>query len=282
MTTAALLPPIPLYLSYAANESAEAAKAAQSNGQAQALIAHFQSASAKITTPNALLADYKSLQVVLGAFGIGNQIGNTAILRQLLTQDPTSKSSVAYRLGNPKTLAFAKALSNWNKPPFADAGSRTSIVAAYQTNIFEASASQQAPGLQQALYFTREIGQVTSLTQLQSDPDLLAVAVTAAGLPVQDFDVLDFATQTRILKDKIKLSDYQNPKTVQRLAEQYLVAQQTAATNASVPPGSLLSLFGGSDTSGNSLLTVLETASGASSSGTTASNSGSLVLSLFA
>ena len=58
MTTAALLPPIPLYLSYSANESADAAKAAKSNGQAQALIAHFQASAAKITSPNALLSDY--------------------------------------------------------------------------------------------------------------------------------------------------------------------------------------------------------------------------------
>ena len=161
-------------------------------------------------------------------------------------------------------------------------GARRRSSAAYQTNIFETSAGQQAPGLQQALYFTRQIGAVTSITQLQADPDLLAVAVTAAGLPVDNFDELDFATQTRILKDKINLSDYQNPKTVQRLAEQYLVAQQTAVADTTVPPGSLLSLFGGSDTSGNSLLTVLQTASGASSSGTTASSAAGAVLSLFA
>ena len=116
---------------------------------------------------------------------------------------------------------------------------------------------------------------------MQADPDLLAVAVTAAGLPVDNFDELDFATQTRILKDKINLSDYKNPKTVQRLAEQYLVSQQTNATDTTVAPGSLLSLFGGSDTSGNSLLTVLEGANG-SSSGTTASSAAGAILSLFA
>ena len=207
MTTAGLLPPIPLYLSYAANEPADAAAAVKSNAQAQALIAHFRASAAGITTPKALLSDYKSLEVVLGAFGISNQIGNTAILQKLLTQDPTSKASIAYQLGQPKILEFAKALSNWTTPPFADASSQASIVTAYETNALEASAGQQAPGLQQALYFTREIGSVTNLTQLQADPDLLAVAVTAAGLPVDNFDELDFATQTRILKDKINLSD---------------------------------------------------------------------------
>ena len=112
MTTAGLLPPIPLYLSYAANETADAAAAVKSDGQAQALISHFRASAGSITSPDALLSDYKSLEVVLGAFGISNQINNTAILRKLLTQDPASKTSVAYQLGQPKILEFAKALSN--------------------------------------------------------------------------------------------------------------------------------------------------------------------------
>jgi hypothetical protein len=276
------LPPIPLYLSYSANEVADAAAAAKGSVETQALVAHFQASAAKITSPNALLSDYKSLEVVLGAFGISNQINSTALLRQLLTQDPTSTTSVAYRIGNPKYLEFAKALSNWSTPPFATASSRASIVTAYEENHFEAQAGQQAPGLQDALYFTRQIGSVTSITQLQSDPTLLAVAVTTAGLPLTDFQLLPFTQQTKLLTSKIKLSDFKNPATVQRLAEQYLVTQQSTAGTATVAPGSLLSLFGGSDTSGNSILTVLQAAEGISSTGTTATSAAASILSLIA
>jgi len=278
MTTAAILPPIPLYLTYEANEAADAATTVKASPEAQSLIAHFQATAANITTPKQLLSDYKSLSVVLGAFGLSSQINNTALLNKLLTQSPTATDSLASQLGA-KYLEFATAISTWNTPnttgattsPFAQAGDRTSIVNAYELNNFESSVNSQAPGLQDALYFTRKISSVTSITQLQSDPTLLAVAVTAAGLPLTDFQSLSFTQQTAILKSKINLSSFQNPATVKRDAEQYLVSQQTNVntTAQTVAPGSLLSLFGGSDTTGNSILTILQTADGESSSGTT-------------
>jgi len=278
MTTAAILPPIPLYLTYEANEAADAATTVKASPEAQSLIAHFQATAANITTPKQLLSDYKSLSVVLGAFGLSSQINNTALLNKLLTQSPTATDSLASQLGA-KYLEFATAISTWNTPnttgattsPFAQAGDRTSIVNAYELNNFESSVNSQAPGLQDALYFTRKISSVTSITQLQSDPTLLAVAVTAAGLPLTDFQSLSFTQQTAILKSKINLSSFQNPATVKRDAEQYLVSQQTNVntTAQTVAPGSLLSLFGGSDTTGNSILSILQTASGDSSSGTT-------------
>jgi len=290
--TTAILAPIPLYLTYAANETADAATATKASAETQSLIAHFQATAAKITTPKQLLSDYKSLSVVLGAFGLSNQINNTALLNKLLTQNPSTKGSLASQLGA-KYLEFASAISTWNTPnstgattsPFAQAGDRASIVSAYEVNNFEASVNGQAPGLQNALYFTRKISSVKSITQLQSDPTLLAVAVTAAGLPLTDFQALSFTQQTAILKNKITLSSFQNPATVKRDAEQYLVAQQTNVntTAQTVAPGSLLSLFGGSDTTGNSILSILQTATGNSISGTTASTSAaSAVLSLVA
>jgi hypothetical protein len=290
--TAAILPPIPLYLSYAANETADAVTTTKSSPEAQSLIAHFQATAAKITTPKQLLSDYKSLSVVLGAFGLSNQINNTALLNKLLTQNPSAKGSLASQLGA-KYLQFAKAISTWNtgtgtgatKSPFAQAGDRTALVTAYEVNNFEASVNSQAPGLQDALYFTRKIASVTSVTQLQSDPTLLAVAVTTAGLPLTNFQVLSFAQQTHILTTKINLKNFQNPADVKRAAEQYLVSQQTNVntTAQTVAPGSLLSLFGGSDTTGNSIISILQTATGDSISGTTASTSAaSAVLSLVA
>lgn len=291
--TTAILPPIPLYLSYAANETADAVTTTKSSPEAQSLIAHFQATAANITTPKQLLADYKSLSVVLGAFGLSNQINNTALLNKLLTQNPSAKGSLASQLGA-KYLQFANAISTWNTPtsttgavtsPFAKAGDRASLVTAYEVNNFESSVNGQAPGLQDALYFTRKIASVTTITQLQSDPTLLAVAVTTAGLPLTDFQVLSFAQQTQILTTKINLKNFQSPADVKRAAEQYLVSQQTNVntTAQTVAPGSLLSLFGGSDTTGNSIISILQTATGDSITGTTATNSAaSAVLSLVA
>jgi Protein of unknown function (DUF1217) len=262
------LSPLQSYLSYSADEAKYANAASLGNGQQTGLINYFQANASSITTPAALLKNYKALSVVLGAFGVGNLIGSTALVQQLLTQDPTSKSSVAYRIGNAKYLAFATALHNWNPPPFSTADGVNAIVTAYKTNNFEASANTQTPGLQNALYFTRTAKSITTVTQLQSDSSLLAVAVTGIGLPLTAYDNLSFAQQTTLLTQKLKISDLQKPAYVQHLAELYLVQQQlTAGTQLPTPAaGSIASLFSGTSTSGDSVLTILEDSNGGGTS----------------
>jgi hypothetical protein len=281
------LPPLQSYLTYGANEAKYANAAAAANGQETSLINYFQKHAGGITSPSALLGNYKALTIVLGAFGLSGSINDTALLKQLMTQDPTSKTSLAQKLGNAKYLSFANALSNWNPPPFATVSGVASVVTAYKTNQFEASAGQQTPGLQNALYFKRTAGSITTLTQLQSDASLLAVAVTGIGLPLTDFQELSFDQQTAMLTSKLKIGDLQKPGYIQHLSELYLVQQQLNAplTPAAPAPGSELSLFpySGTSTSGDGVLTILEASNGETSSllGTSTTGTSNL-LSLFA
>ena len=270
--------PIPLFISYSTNESSFAASALKANPQEGVLLNYFQKVAPTLTTPAALLGNFKALTVVLTAFGLQGAIANTAVLKKLMTQNPTSKTSLAQTLGNQKYLLFATALSNWNPPPFSTSAGVNSVVSAYKTNTFEAGAETQATGLQAALYFTRSIGSIKTLTQLQSDASLLAVVVTGVGLPLDNFDALDFNQQTAILKSKVDLTKFQSPAYVKRFAEQYLLSQQLNATSSSPAPGTLAAAFDdSSDDSGDSLLSILNP----SSSSTTSSSSGNL-LSLFA
>jgi hypothetical protein len=285
-----IVSPIQTYLTDSASEAKYASAAALGNAQQTNLINYFTANASQITTPTALLGNYKALSVVLGAFGIGGLINSTALVKQLMTQDPSSTSSVAYRIGNAKYIAFANAMQSWNPPPFSTASGVNAIISAYKTNNFEASAGTQTPGMQQALYFTRTAGSITSLTQLQSDSDLMAVAVTGLGLPLTAFDNLTFDQQTSLLNQKLTLTDLQKPSYVQHLAELYLVQQQLASGTSvpTVQPGTIASLFtSASGSSGDSLLTILQNAEQASSGTTasllgTATTSTSSLLSLFA
>ncbi len=282
------LSPIQSYISYSAHEAKYANASSLANAQQTGMINYFQANASKITTQAALLKDFKGLTVVLGAFGIGSLIGSTALLKQLMTQDPTSKSSVAYRIGNAKYLAFAHAMSNWNPPPFSSPSGVAAIVTAYKTNNFEANADAQSPGLQKALYFTRMAGSITKVTQLQSDADLLAVAVTGIGLPLAAYQGLDFTQQTALLKQKLNIGDLQKPAYVQHLAELYLVQQQlTAGTQVQSPQaGSIAGLFGGTDISGDSVLTIMQASNGFGTNsllgGSTSGTATNGLLSLFA
>ncbi len=289
MSGALGISPIQQYVSYSANEAKQAASYALSSPQETALTAYFTKHAASITTPAQLQGDYKALSVVLGAFGIGDLVGSTALVKQLLTQDPSSAGSTAHRIGNAKYLAFAKAMHSWSPPPFATTAGVAAVVKSYQLYGFENSlgsggaAGGQDNGLQAALYFTRTAGSLTSYTQLQSDQQLLNVAVTAVGLPLSAYDNLSFDQQTALLKQKLPIADLKKPSYVQHLAETYIVQKQLANGPVDTTPqaGSLLNAFSNSDTTAGSLLTILGQAagSGTSNTGTTASDP---LLSLFA
>lgn len=282
MSATTSLPPIPLYLAYTKDEGASAAAAARGDPQAVALIAHFRAVAPKITSPAALLSDQRVLSLVLGAFGLGARISQTALLRKLLSQDPHAPGSLAASLADPKIIGFAEAFRTWKPPPLTSPKNVTTLINAYRATRFEQAADTQAAGLQDALYFKRNIGGITSLTQLQSDPNLLKVAARALGVPYDTYAALDFTRQTALLKAKIKLSDLTNAHWVAHTAELYLLQKNVTQIGTPVAqPGTLAALFGGSDAtaSSNSLLTILDTSLSSSTGTTIASGS---VLSLFA
>ena len=287
--------PIQQYLSYTKNEAKYAASYATTSAQETNLTLYFQKHAASIKTPAALLQDYKALSVVLGAFGLGSLVQSPALVKQLLTQNPKSSASTAQRIGNAKYLAFANALHSWSPPPFANASGVSAIVKAFQLNGFEASlggsdntaaalSANTGNGLEQALYFTRQAGSITSYTQLQSDPELLAVAVTGLGLPLTAYDNLGYDQQTALLKQKLPLADLKKPSFVQHLAEQYVVRQQLTNGPVSTAPqaGSLLNAFAGTDTSAGSLLTIIGASDGETGSLLSSTGTQSALLSLFA
>jgi hypothetical protein len=273
--------PIQLYQQYAAKESTYAKASLKANPQDTSLINYFNAHAAGVTTPAQLLGNYKLLTVVLTAFNLQGSIKDTALLKQLMTQNPNSSSSLAQKLGSTQYLLFAKALSNWTTPPFANASDRAQLISSYTTNTFEQTADGQAPGLANALYFTREAPNLKSINALQSDANLLKVAVAATGISYNDYVQLDFDQQTKLLTSKIKVSQFQTPSYVKQLAEQYLV-QQGSSGSSTPAPGSVASLYSDDQTdAGDSLLGILNPSSNLDSGGSSDSSSGN-VLSLFA
>ncbi len=241
--------PVTLYVNDAAHEAARAGRA-EGEPAGQSADRLFRKAAPSITSLDALLKNYKVLSLVLGAFNLQGSANDTAILRQVLTQNPASSSSLAQRLGNPHYQLFANALSNWHPSPFSTTAGINQLVSAYTTNQFEQSANQQAPGLANALEFTHEASSMKSVAAIQSDANLLAVAVTGLGPPLQNFEELSFDQQTSILQNKLHVADLQKPSYVQHLVETYLV-QQPSVDSGEPSAGNTAPLFSGdTDTSG--------------------------------
>jgi len=269
---------IAAYLVDTKNEQTLANKWAQGNPQMQADIAYFQAKAPTLTTVDALMNDYRSLSIVLGAFNVSNLLTSPALTRQLLTQDPSSASSTVQKIGNASYQIFANAFNQFQNNPLGSSDGVTSVINSYVQNNFEATQNTQTPGMQNALAFTRTASQFTSIAALMSSSTALPVVVAQTGITFTTCGNMSYDQQVAFLTSKVKLSDLQNPATVTKMAEQYLIKAVQSPTDWSATPpdtNTVLSLFGGG--SSTSILSLF------GDSGTsTSSGSSDPMLSLFA
>ncbi|NVN05704.1 DUF1217 domain-containing protein [Asaia spathodeae] len=107
--------PVASYLSAIKDESLAASNYAKTDIVTKQAVAAFEKKASGITSADALLKDYSSLQIVLGAFGMSQYSNATALIKDLLTQDPTSSTSLARTSQNATWLAFADAFAVWGK-----------------------------------------------------------------------------------------------------------------------------------------------------------------------
>jgi hypothetical protein len=251
---------LPIYKMVSANEDARVIAFGRSDPQTKTDIAYFLKQAPKIQTADALLKDYRSLSIVLSAFGMKSALQQTALLKKLMTEDPTNKKSVAHRIANPTYLRFASAMAQFKTSPFANTSNVNALVKAVQTQNFEAAQDARSPGMADALYFKRTVGSLTTITQLMSDPRLLKVAQSATNMPDQ-FGTLDYSFQVKLLSKQITMKNFQNGAYVDKFVGRYLaIASASNATSADTTGA--MSILSGSGSSTNILSALLPDNSG--------------------
>jgi hypothetical protein len=243
----------------------ETAYAAGSSSASDA--AYFQSVASSLKTPQDLLSNYRALTFVTTAFGLGSEVNQTAILKKLMTQDPSSSSSLAQQLADPAYLKFANALSNWNPPPFSTSDGVQSVVSNYQQQSFQSSVGQDNTALQEAMVFTQGALGAKSLSDLMSSSAMTNVLTTALGLP-QAFGALDYTQQVAILTPRVDVKQFATQQGVAKFVQQYLaMAQlQSSSSSGSGSQDPILSIFNGSGSQTTSTGITLTAANFASSS----------------
>jgi hypothetical protein len=227
-----------------------------------AQIAAFEKIAPTLKTPAELLANYQALDFVTTAYGLGGEAYQTAILKKLMTQDPTKSSSLAQQLSDNNYRKFADALSSWSPPPFSDPANIAAAVAGFKQAQFNSSLGQDNQALEEAEYFKQNIGSAKTVYQVMSDKALLDVAVTALGIPFSSFAALDFTQQVQILKPRLDLKDFTTTAGIEKFINQYLAINEvnqsnsgagTSSTSTSSTSNPLLVLFNdGSSAAGSS------------------------------
>lgn len=214
-------------------------------------IAYFQSVASTLTSPAALMKNYRALSFVATAYGLGSEVDQTAILQKLMTQDPTSTSSLAQQLSDSSYRTFANATYGWT----GSSSEISAAIAGYQQNSFDSSVGQDSTSLREALYFSQNAKGMTLLSQVMSDKALLNVVTTGLGIPATAYANLSYAQQVALLTPRVDMSQFATTAGVDKLINKYLAMDELnqiqAGTDTSNPLTALFKDLGNSNSNNN-------------------------------
>lgn len=225
---------------------------------------YFEKNIGSVTSAKQLVDNPRLFTYAMTAFGLGDRIYAKGLMEKVLQQGVTDSKALANTLNNSNILDFAKAFD------FADNGSATAtssslvsqVVDKYIENSLETSQGQQDPGVQLALYFKAHAPNVTSVYQILADKNLLTVVQTALGIsPMTAAEPID--TQANMLTAGFKLSDFQDPKKLERFVERFCAqydannnAPGATSNSASTTTSTLASLFQTTPIAGSGIIEI--------------------------
>ncbi|PHR56088.1 MAG: hypothetical protein COA43_14250 [Robiginitomaculum sp.] len=224
-------------------------------------IEYFKENIGNITSSADLVADRRLLSVALGAFGLSDEVYKRAYVRTVIDGGTEETGSFANRLNNTQYINFAEFFSFGNEGGFeiTEAGT-DEIVEKFLAREFEESVGDVDDTMRQALWFKREMGELSTsdysrttgwLKALGSLP-VRAVLESAFNLPTE-FSQIDLDRQVEILVDKAKLlfgSDsidiFSDPDKMDDVLRRFHLREQINAGPSATTPGyTALALLGG-------------------------------------
>jgi hypothetical protein len=196
--------------------------------------AYYNANIGKVTIVNQLVGNYRLLSYALQAYGLGDQINNKALIKQVLTQGTTNPRALANTLpnGNWKKFAFAFNFSATGSASPASASSVSTTTGNYVEQQLETAQGASNPGVQLALYFQRVAPTITNSYGILGDQNLLETVQTIFNLP-------STANAAQIDKEAVAISklapvaDLRNPVKLKQLVERF-----TASYDAAYGPNS--------------------------------------------
>lgn len=206
--------------------------------------AYYEANIGKVNSIEDFVGNYRLLSYALDAYGLGDQVHNTALIEKVLEGGVSNAKSLANTLSDSRWKAFATAFDFVGKG-VASATAESAVqttVGDYVEQQLESDQGAENVGVQLALYFQRVAPAVTSEYGVLADKNLLEVAQTIFGLsPGTNID-----QQAKALSKLMPVADLQDPKKLQQLTERF-----TAMYDLTYGPGSdaMTSLTASSDNS---------------------------------
>ncbi len=212
--------------------------------------AYYQANIGKVTSIQDFVGNYRLLSYALDAYGLGNQIGATALVTKVLEGGVSNPKSLANTLSDLSWRAFAAAydFAGQGAASVSSASAVKTTTADYVEQQLESDQGAEDVGVQLALYFQRVAPTISNEYGVLADPNLLEVAQTIFGLSPST-SATNIDAQANALSQLMPISDLQDPEKLQQLTERF-----TAMYDLTYGPGSgaTSSLTVSSDNSGSS------------------------------
>lgn len=202
-----------------------------------------------------LVADRRLLSVALGAFGLQDDLPNKYFIQKIMQDGTADRDALANRLADERYTRLAQAfgfgpgetLKTGNADAMAD------IARLNKVQSFEISVGASDDTLRIALYAQRELAALAQETSsddvkwfsVMGLPPLRSMFETALGLP-SSFSQIDIDKQMEVFREKTQrltgddnVSQFSDPKVLERLTNAYLARSQLANGTAGLSSGSV-------------------------------------------
>jgi hypothetical protein len=202
----------------------------------------FDVALAKAKDVQSALRDPRILAVLLPGVGLSDQMQYPGLVQKALLADPDDRKGLLASLdGRFKAAAQTLDLRGKGLDALRDPELRKKLTEGYVEYQYRIGLDEKNPGISDALYFLENAGKEDSIYNILGNNVLRRVVTGALGLPTA-MAVQPVETQARAVTSRLKLSDLEDPRKLQKLAERYVIA--AAGSGGGGAPGSpLLSLF---------------------------------------
>ncbi|WP_160004963.1 DUF1217 domain-containing protein [Rhizobium sp. 18055] len=212
----------------------------------------FATAMADVKSLDDFLSNDKLTSFVLKANSLDPKDYDEATLRKIFTSDPTDTRSY---LNATAPTVFKNIVADFNFDMAGDltrskigaiqnVGAQDRTQQSYLQMTLETQQGETNDGVRLALYFARKAPSVTSIYTLIGDQALFQVITTTYSLPTS-MSNMDVDKQADLLKKFIDVTDFQDPKKIDKLMTRF-TAMYDLANNTTTSPA--LSIIQASNT----------------------------------
>ncbi|WP_261395469.1 DUF1217 domain-containing protein [Salipiger bermudensis] len=234
---------------YLADPDYAALFAAQVEENLEISRAYFTENISRISSADALLLDPELRQVAITAFDLGDRARSSTVLRRTLEEDPAEPRALSNLLGDPNLRAFSKAFAFYEtetRTVLQTEGFATNITDQFRWQRFEDAVSEVDEAIGTALKFQRSLPELAASDlsdkakwyNILGSKMMREVFETALGLP-DGFSQIDLDKQVEIVSDRARqrigiesFADLEDPKTLNRIVQSYLLQDQISQAGA--------------------------------------------------